>query len=105
MKKTILMLVVLFSAVLLMAKDIRTVVFTTSPEMHCVNCENRIKSNLRFEKGVKEIVTSLKEKTVTVKYDADKTSVDNLIKGFDKIGYKATVKKEADKKVKEEELK
>lgn len=105
MKKTILMLVVLFSAVLLMAKDIRTVVFTTSPEMHCVNCENRIKSNLRFEKGVKEIVTNLKDKTVTVKYDADKTSVDNLIKGFDKIGYKATVKKTADKEEKKEEKK
>ena len=40
------------------AKDIRTVVLTTAPQMHCENCENRIKSNIRFEKGIKEIVTA-----------------------------------------------
>ena len=78
-----------------MAKDIKTVVFNTVPEMHCTNCENKIKSNLRFEKGVKDIVTDLKSKTVTVKYDADKTTVDNLVKGFAKIDYKATVCKDA----------
>ena len=33
------------------AKDIKTVVFTTTPQMHCAACENKIKSNLRFEKG------------------------------------------------------
>lgn len=73
------------------AKDIKTVVFTTSPEMQCANCENKIKTNIRFVKGVKDIVTDLKTKTVTVKYDADKTTVDNLISGFAKINYKATV--------------
>lgn len=73
------------------AKDIKTVVFKTQPEMHCANCENKIKTNIRFEKGVKDIVTDLNAKTVTVKYDADKTTVDNLVKGFAKIDYKATV--------------
>lgn len=74
-----------------MAKDIKTVVLTTSPQMHCENCENKIKTNIRFEKGVKEITTDLKTKTVTIKYDADKTNVDNIIKGFAKIDYKAAV--------------
>ena len=78
-------------------KDIKTVVFKTTPEMHCNNCETKIKNNLRFEKGVKEIVTDLGDKTVTVKYDADKTTVEALIKGFAKIKYSAvpvTEKKE-----------
>lgn len=81
-----------------LAKDIKTVVFKTSPEMHCENCENKIKSNLRFEKGIKEIVTDLNTKTVKVTYDEDKTNVDNIIKGFAKIKYQATVFNGGDKK-------
>lgn len=73
------------------AKDIKTVVLKTSPEMHCANCENKIKNNIRFEKGIKEIETNLEEKTVTIKYDAEKTNVDNIIAGFEKINYKASV--------------
>ena len=65
-----------------MAKDIKTVVLTTNPEMHCNNCEKKIKENIRFEKGIKSIKTNLKDKTVTIEYDADKTTVDNIIKGF-----------------------
>ena len=84
-------------------KDIKTVVFTTNPEMHCEGCENKIKGNLRFEKGVKNIITDLKTKTVTIEYDADKTNVQNIIKGFKKIKYEATeVKKEAAKEQKSE---
>ena len=45
-------------AMVTFAKDIKTVVFTTNPQMHCENCENKIKGNLRFEKGIKEITTS-----------------------------------------------
>lgn len=80
------------------AKDIKTVVFSTNPEMHCENCENKIKTNIRFEKGIKAIETSLEEKTVTIKYDADKTTVDNIIAGFSKIGYEAKVVKTVEKK-------
>ena len=72
-----------------LAKDIKTVVLKTQPEMHCENCEKRIKGNLRFEKGIKNIITDLKTKTVTVEYDADKTNVQNIIKGFKKIKYEA----------------
>lgn len=35
-------------------------VFKLTPRMTCSNCENKIKSNLRFEKGVSEIVTDLR---------------------------------------------
>ena len=89
--KVFMMMAAMFCCAIAMAKDIKTVVFNTTPEMHCANCENKIKSNIRFEKGVKDITTDLKAKTVTVKYDADKTTVDKLVAGFAKINYKATV--------------
>ena len=80
-------------------KDIKTVVLKTQPEMHCANCEKKIKENIRFEKGVKSIKTDLKTKTVTVEYDAEKTNVQNIIQGFKKIKYEATeVKKDKEKK-------
>ena len=98
MKKVFLMSAMMLTAMVTMAKDIKTVVVTTNPEMHCESCEKKIKGNLRFEKGIKNIITDLKTKTVTIEYDADKTNVQNIIKGFKKIKYEATeVKKEAAK--------
>lgn len=79
----------LFTAMAGLAKDIKTVVFTTTPQMHCMNCENKIKGNLRFEKGIKSIETSVENQTVTIKYDAQKTSLEKLCQAFTKIGYTA----------------
>ena len=59
----------------LVFREIKTVVFTTPPQMHCAVCENKIKNNLRFEKGIKNIETSVPNQTVTVKYNADKTTI------------------------------
>ena len=59
----------------LVFREIKTVVFTTTPQMHCAACENKIKNNLRFEKGIKNIETSFPNQTVTVKYNADKTTI------------------------------
>ncbi len=89
MKRSILALamgIITFSG---MAKTIKTVALTTTPQMHCQNCENKIKGNLRFEKGVKKIETDIDKQTVTVTYDADKTSVDKIIEGFTRFGYTA----------------
>lgn len=83
----------MLTAVVGLAKDIKTAIFTTNPEMHCQSCENKIKGNLRFEKGIKSIKTDLKSKTVTIQYDAGKTNVQNIIKGFKKIKYEAKVVK------------
>lgn len=71
------------------AKDIKTVVLTTNPQMHCASCENKIKGNLRFEKGIKRIETNIGKQTVTIEYDADKTDVPTIIEGFKKIKYEA----------------
>ena len=71
-------------------KDIKTVVLTTNPQMHCANCEKKIKENIRFEKGIKSIKTNLDDKTVIIEYDADKTTVPAIIEGFKKIKYEAS---------------
>lgn len=91
MKKTVLMAMMLCVVSLLFAKNLRVVVVTTSPVMHCESCENTIKSNLRFEKGVKKIVTSLPDQTVTITYDADKNSAKSIAESFQKFGYTAQV--------------
>ena len=85
------LMAMLVFAISMFAKDIKTVVFTTLPQMHCESCENKIKGNLRFEKGIKDIATSVPDQKVTIQYDADKTTPENIIKGFAKIGYEATV--------------
>ena len=89
MKKLFLLTAMLLTMTVGFAKDIKTVVVTTTPQMHCESCENRIKGNLRFEKGVKKIETSIENQTVTIEYDADKTSVEKLIEAFKKFGYEA----------------
>ena len=84
----------MFFAIMIMAftvegKDIKTLVLTTNPQMHCENCENKIKNNIRFEKGVKSIETDIAAQTVTIVYDADKTTEDAIIQAFAKINYTA----------------
>ena len=91
-------MVLFMVAMIATAKDIKTVVFTTTPQMHCANCENKIKGNLRFEKGVKEIKTDIEAQKVFVTYDADKTTEKKLQDSFEKFGYKA-VKTTKDAKV------
>ncbi len=72
-------------------KDLRLLVVTPTPQMHCESCENKIKNNLRFERGVVRIETSLEEQTVSVTYDARKTNAEHLKAAFAKIGYEAHV--------------
>ena len=89
MKKSLITMMLAMVAIVASAKDIKTVIFTTTPQMHCANCENQIKGNLRFEKGVKDIKTDIEMQKVFVTYDADKTTEEKLQKAFEKFGYKA----------------
>ena len=97
MKKSMMMLTMLLVACVTFAKDIKTVVLTTMPQMHCESCENKIKGNLRFEKGIKSVETNIDEQAVTVQYDADKTNEEKIMKAFGKFGYTAS-EKTADEK-------
>ena len=91
--KKILTIVTLMAAVFsLCAKDLKTIVFTTQPPMSCENCENKIKGNLRFEKGVKDIRTSVANQEVKITFDPEKTNQKALETAFGKIGYKVSVK-------------
>lgn len=91
MKKQILLILMAVIALVSTAKDLKTLRVTTEPPMTCSNCENKIKKNIRFEKGVQQITTDLEGQVVTIVYDADKTDGDKLVKAFDKMNYKATV--------------
>ena len=97
MKKFLSIILMSLMAVSIYAKDIKTAVFTTDPQMHCEKCEQKIKGNLRFERGVKKIVTNVPDQTVTITYDADKTTIGNLLKAFENIGYDARQLKEGEK--------
>ena len=90
MKKTFLLMI---ASLLLMAgsQDLRVLVMTPTPKMHCESCENKIKKNLRFEKGVIKIETSVEAQTVTVTYNPAKTNVENIQAAMKKIGYDTKV--------------
>ena len=91
MKKTLLTLAAVCFAFSMYAKDIQELVVTTTPPMSCQNCENKIKKNIRFEKGVKNIETNLAEQRVTIEYDAEKTNPEKIEEAFTKIGYHVEV--------------
>ena len=65
-----------------------TLTVTTEPQMHCSGCENRIKQNIRFVKGVRAITTSVADQKVTIVYQKGKASYDDFVKAFDKIGFR-----------------
>ena len=64
-----------------------TLVVTPTPQMHCANCENKIKSNIRFVKGTKKILTSVPNQTVTLIFDKNKCKFEDYVAAFKKIGY------------------
>jgi len=95
MKRTVLAIAAIIAisgSVLAKEAADSTVVFTVQPKMSCANCEKKIKTNLRFEKGIKSIATSVPEQTVTIVFNTKKTNIEAITKGFAKIGYKATPK-------------
>lgn len=67
-------------------------VFTLDHQMS-QSCEKKIKTNLRYEKGVSNIEVSLKENTISITYADDKTNPESLLKAFKKIGFNAEVLK------------
>ena len=91
MKKIILMMALAIASVSASAqrtKSTDTLQVTTTPQMHCANCEKKIKSNIRFVKGVKKIETSVSGQTVTIVYEPSKSGYEDFVKAFQKIGYK-----------------
>ena len=88
--RIVLLLTLFLSSFVAFAADKVTEVFTLDHQMS-QHCEKKIKENLRFEKGVSKIDVSLKENTITVTYDKEKTNPGKIIDGFKKIGFNAFV--------------
>ena len=91
MKKFILLMALAIASVSASAqrtKSADTLQVTTTPQMHCANCEKKIKSNTRFVKGVKKIETSVSGQTVTIVYEPSKSGYEDFVKAFQKSGYK-----------------
>lgn len=86
--RILLTFTLLLASIVAFAAQKETEVFTLDHQMSQM-CEKKIMSNLRFEKGVKDIKVSLKENTITVTFDSDKTDTEKIIQGFKKIGFNA----------------
>lgn len=91
MKRITLLLAAVICCVAMFAKNLRTLVVSTNPQMHCENCENKIKNNVRLVKGIKSIKTDVPHQRVTIVYDADKTDSKTIVAAFGKIKYQVTV--------------
>ena len=84
-----MLMLLVMTATIMTAKDIRTLIVTTNPQMHCQKCENRVKEGFKDVKGIKSIETSVADQTVTIQYDAKKTSEETLLNVFEASGFKA----------------
>ena len=65
--------------------EIKEVTFVV--DFDCENCAKKIRENVSFEKGVKDLKVTLENKTVALKYDAAKTSEETLKTSIEKLGY------------------
>lgn len=68
----------------------KTVVFCSTVD--CEHCEKKVKENISFEKGVKDLSVDLTDQTVKIVFDESKTDTTTLAKAIRKLGYEAKVK-------------
>jgi len=70
---------------------LKKVVYVTS--LDCENCAKKIRENVSFEKGVKDLKVDVPTKRVTISFDSVKTDTASLRKSINKLGYSAKVVK------------
>lgn len=59
--------------------------------LDCENCAKKIRENVSFEKGVKDLKVEVKDKTVKVVYNGSKNDSQKLAKAIEKLGYKVEI--------------
>ena len=96
-----IVLSILLSSLVILAGDKTTDVFTLDHQMTGI-CKKRITENMRFEKGVSKIVISIPDNTITITFDAEKTSTEQIIGAFKKIGFNAILINPMEKENEEE---
>ena len=75
-------------------KKIATVVFTT--DLVCHHCSQKVMNSIPYEKGIKDVKVDVPTKTVTVKFDEAKNSVEGLTKAFESIKVKVVKTKKVE---------
>ena len=65
------------------------VVFAST--IHCDKCALKVKENVGFEKGVKDLKVDVPGKTITVVFNPARTDTVKLKKAINKLGYEAEV--------------
>ena len=75
-------------------KKIATVVFTT--DIDCQHCAQKVLNSIPYEKGIKDVKVDVPTKTVTVKFDEAKNSVEGLTKAFESIKVKVVKTKKVE---------
>lgn len=68
-----------------------TAIVVLSSNILCSNCKTRIEKNIAFERGVRDLVVSLPDCTVTITYRTDKTTAEALCQAVSKLGYESTI--------------
>ena len=66
-------------------KEVKEVTFVV--EIDCENCAKKIRENVAFEKGVKDLKVTVAERTVALKYDPAKTTEKALKASIEELGY------------------
>ncbi len=69
-------------------KNEKTVTFQVN--IDCEGCVKKIKGNIPYEKGIKDLKVSLEKKECTVTYRTDVTNEEKIKKAFGKLGYTAS---------------
>ena len=67
-------------------KKVATVVFTT--DLDCHHCAQKVLNTIPYEKGIKDVQVDVPTKTVTVKFDVAKNTIEGLTKAFESIKVK-----------------
>jgi len=70
---------------------LQTVVYCT--DIDCENCAKKIRENVSFEKGVRDLKVDVPAKTVEIQFDPARTDTLQLKKAIKNLGYEAKVVK------------
>ena len=68
-----------------------------SVNIDCHSCEQKIKKNIPYERGVRNLTTDLDKQLVTIRYRTSRTNKENLKKSIEKLGFTCTEVKPAEK--------
>ena len=76
--KKLMISILLMLAVTTVVNAEKQVVVLFINSMECANCQAKVEKTLAYEKGIKDLQFDLQKRQVTVTFDNEKTSVENI---------------------------